>query len=202
MIQIVSVIICQDCIMINMHAFLGNYKDRLELACVTFSLRHFLHSYSCLVLFYSPDKLIKWVSLIQKSDFGESDLVDQGAVIRIRRFPVQTPLGAQPSLGAQPPYEAPSDPLVENVKTQWLTSGECGYPFNNDPKVAVGQQNSSQKSSHWRSAIKKVFLKTLQNLLENICVRKLLFKKSCRRNSGELWWGFNTGAFLWILQNF
>ena len=166
MIQIVSVIICQDCIMINMHAFLGNYKDRLELACVTFSLRHFLHSYSCLVLFYSPDKLIKWVSLIQKSDFGESDLVDQGAVIRIRRFPVQTPLGAQPSLGAQPRYEAPSDPLVENVKTQWLTSGERGCPFD-DPKVAVGQQNSSQKSSHWRSAIKKGVLKNFAKFTRN-----------------------------------
>ena len=43
--------------------------------------------------------------------------------IRIGRFLVQTPLGAQPGLGTQPRYEAPSDLRVESVETQWLTSG-------------------------------------------------------------------------------
>ena len=33
-------------------------------------------------------------------------------------FLLQTPLGAQPSLGAQPHYEAPGDPWVEYLKSQ------------------------------------------------------------------------------------
>ena len=40
----------------------------------------------------------------------------QGISIRIRRFPVQTPLGARPVLGAQPHYEAPGDLQVEIVR--------------------------------------------------------------------------------------
>ena len=51
-----------------------------------------------------------------KQIFGESGLVGQGFVVRIGRFPVQTPLGARPGLGAQPRYEAPGDLRVENVK--------------------------------------------------------------------------------------
>ena len=39
-----------------------------------------------------------------------------GVVIRIGRFPVQTPLGAQPGLGTQPHYKAARDLLVEIVK--------------------------------------------------------------------------------------
>ena len=37
------------------------------------------------------------------------------SVIRIRRFPVQTQLGARPGLGTQPRYEAPSALWVENI---------------------------------------------------------------------------------------
>ena len=47
---------------------------------------------------------------------GESRLVGYGVVIRIGRFPVQTPLGAQPGLGTQPRYKAARDLLVEIVK--------------------------------------------------------------------------------------
>ena len=47
---------------------------------------------------------------------GESGLVGEGVVVRIGRFPVQTPLGARPGFGTQPRYEAPGDPRVENVK--------------------------------------------------------------------------------------
>ena len=39
-------------------------------------------------------------------------------VVRIRGFPVQTPLGARPSLGTQPHYEAPGDLQVENVNAE------------------------------------------------------------------------------------
>ena len=46
----------------------------------------------------------------------ESRLVGYGVVIRIGRFPVQTPLGAQPGLGTQPRYKAARDLLVEIVK--------------------------------------------------------------------------------------
>ena len=34
----------------------------------------------------------------------------------IRRFPVQTPLGAWPGVGTQPRYEAPGDLRVESEK--------------------------------------------------------------------------------------
>ena len=36
--------------------------------------------------------------------------------IRIGRFPIQTPLGAQPGLGTQPRYKAPGDLRVEYVQ--------------------------------------------------------------------------------------
>ena len=39
-------------------------------------------------------------------------------LLRIGRFPVQNPLGAQPGLGTQPRYEAPGDLRVEYVQTQ------------------------------------------------------------------------------------
>ena len=44
---------------------------------------------------------------------GESRLVGYDIVIRIGRFPVQTPLGAQLGLGTQPRYKAPGDLWVE-----------------------------------------------------------------------------------------
>ena len=37
-------------------------------------------------------------------------------VVRIGRFPIQSPLGARLSLGTQPRYKAPGDPRVENVE--------------------------------------------------------------------------------------
>ena len=42
--------------------------------------------------------------------FGESRLLDWGVVIRIGRFPVETPLGVCPG------YEAPGDLQLEIVK--------------------------------------------------------------------------------------
>ena len=53
-------------------------------------------------------------------------------------FPVQFPLGARQSLATQPWYEVLGDLYVINVKMQWLTSGECDYPLDNDPKVGRG----------------------------------------------------------------
>ena len=38
-----------------------------------------------------------------------------------------------------------SDLQVKNVKTQWLPLGEWGCPLNNDPKLVMGQLNSSLK---------------------------------------------------------
>ena len=46
---------------------------------------------------------------------NQSGLVGEGVVVRMGRFPVQTPLGAQLGLGTQPCYEAPGDLEVENV---------------------------------------------------------------------------------------
>ena len=48
----------------------------------------------------------------------ESSLVGEGIVIRIGRFPVQTPLGARPGLGTQLRYEDPGDLWIKIVKTQ------------------------------------------------------------------------------------
>ena len=74
-----------------------------------------------------------------------SDLMGQGVVIRIGRFPGRTPLGARPGLGTQPRCKAPSDPRVEYVKRKWLTSGNWSCLLDNGPKLAVGQRNSSYK---------------------------------------------------------
>ena len=56
---------------------------------------------------------------------------------------LDSPLGGRPGLGTQPYYEAPDDLRVDYVKTQWLTSGEWGFPLDNGPKLAVEQPNSS-----------------------------------------------------------
>ena len=49
---------------------------------------------------------------------GESGLVGSYVVIRIGRFPVQTPLGTRPGLGTQLCGEAPGDLWIEIVKMQ------------------------------------------------------------------------------------
>ena len=46
----------------------------------------------------------------------ENGLVGQGIAIRIGRFLVQTPLGAQPGLEAQPPYKAAGELHVNLYK--------------------------------------------------------------------------------------
>ena len=63
--------------------------------------------------------------------------------VRVRGFPVQTPLGNRLGLGTQPCYEAPADFRVKILEKQWSTSGEWRYPFHNDPQLDVGQPNSS-----------------------------------------------------------
>ena len=50
--------------------------------------------------------------------FWEGDLVSKGVAIRIVRFLVRTPPGAQPHLGTQTCYEAPGDLWVENREKQ------------------------------------------------------------------------------------
>ena len=49
---------------------------------------------------------------------GESGLVGSYVVIRIGRFPLQTPLGTRPGLGTQLCGEAPGDLWIEIVKMQ------------------------------------------------------------------------------------
>ena len=49
--------------------------------------------------------------------------MSQGAVTRIGRFPVQTPLGARPGLAAQPRYEDPGDPWVKVDKKAVINIG-------------------------------------------------------------------------------
>ena len=44
-------------------------------------------------------------------------------VIRIGRFPAQTPLSTWPGLGTQPRYEARGYLQLKIVKMQWLTLG-------------------------------------------------------------------------------
>ena len=53
------------------------------------------------------------MGLGESGESGESGLVGQGVVVRIGRFPVQTPLGARPGLGTQSHHEAPGDPWVK-----------------------------------------------------------------------------------------
>ena len=49
---------------------------------------------------------------------GESGLVGSYVVIRIGRFPLQTPLGTRPGLGTQLCGKAPGDLWIEIVKMQ------------------------------------------------------------------------------------
>ena len=55
--------------------------------------------------------------------YVEGDLVGQGVVIRIGRFPVQTPLGTQPGLGTQPRCEAPGYIRVKIDKNTVINIG-------------------------------------------------------------------------------
>ena len=48
----------------------------------------------------------------------ENGLVSKDVVIRIGRFPVQTPPGTRLGLGTQPRYEASGDHWAKVVKTQ------------------------------------------------------------------------------------
>ena len=48
--------------------------------------------------------------------YGESGLADEDIVIRIERFPVQTPVGTPPVLGTQTRYEAFGDLWVNYLK--------------------------------------------------------------------------------------
>ena len=52
---------------------------------------------------------------VQK-EHGESGLVGLAVVVRIGRFPVQTPLNARPGLGTQPRHKAPGNLRVESVR--------------------------------------------------------------------------------------
>ena len=49
--------------------------------------------------------------------FSESGLVGQSVVIKVKRFPVQTPPEAWLGLWTQAHYEAPGDLQVKNPKT-------------------------------------------------------------------------------------
>ena len=78
------------------------------------------------------------IHFLYESFFGESDLVGKGVAIRMIRFLVRTPSGAQPHLGAQPCYEAPGDLWVkieknkgrELIKTiRWSTICLCHLIF-------------------------------------------------------------------------
>ena len=78
------------------------------------------------------------IHFLYDSFLGESDLVGKGIGIRIVRFLVQTPPGAQPHLGTQPCYEAPGALWVEieknkgreRIKTiKWSTNCLCHLIF-------------------------------------------------------------------------
>ena len=59
-----------------------------------------------------------WATLIKQKITKNDQISTQGISIKIRRFPVQNPLGACPGLGTQPHYEAPGDLQVEIVRKQ------------------------------------------------------------------------------------
>ena len=59
------------------------------------------------------------------------------------KVPGTSPTKHPAELRAQPRYEAPGGLLVESVEMQWLTLAEWSCPLNNDPKLTVGQANSS-----------------------------------------------------------
>ena len=58
------------------------------------------------------------IYFLYDSFFGESDLVGKGVAIRIVRFLVRTPSGAQQHLGTQPWHEAPGNLWFEIEKNK------------------------------------------------------------------------------------
>ena len=64
------------------------------------------------------------LNLIFLSSLGKWKEKAEGIVIRIRRFQLQTPLGAWLGLGTQRRYEAPADLQFKIDKTQCLTFGQ------------------------------------------------------------------------------
>ena len=68
----------------------------------------------------------------------ENGLVGYGIAIRIGRFLVQTSLGAQPSFGTQPRYEAPGDLRVKSVEYALINIGFVILSPRKWPKVNHG----------------------------------------------------------------
>ena len=60
--------------------------------------------------------IVAWVCSLK--NIWESGLLGLGVTIRVRGFPVQTPLGNRLGLGTQPCYEAPADFRVKILETQ------------------------------------------------------------------------------------
>ena len=58
--------------------------------------------------------------------------------MRIGRFPVQTPLGAQLNLGTQPHYKDPSDLQVKIVENAVINIGSVKLSPGELPKVGRG----------------------------------------------------------------
>ena len=58
--------------------------------------------------------------------------------IRIRRFPVQTPLGTRLGLGTQPRYETPGDPRVEIVEDAVINIGLVRLSSREWLKIGLG----------------------------------------------------------------
>ena len=66
-----------------------------------------------------------------------------GVGIRIRRFTVQTPLGAWLGLGTLPRYVAPGDLQVELLENAGINIGLVRLSPREWPKVGCGQPNRS-----------------------------------------------------------
>ena len=93
-------------------------------------------------------------------------------------FSISRPFSISKQSMSKSHYKAPGGLSVKNVKTQWLTSGEWGYPLNSCPELTLGQL-----SRRWKSRLRQIAITinyTTPNLVishssdAHITVRKIL----------------------------
>ena len=103
-------------------------------------LFYYLLMYNCIAILLSVVLQKFKVSSTKKV---ESGLVGYEIAIRIRRFPVQSPLGAQLVLGAQPHYKTPGDLQVSEDVLSRIT-----LTLPRDGQIAV-KKNLNFFSEHF-----------------------------------------------------
>ena len=123
--------------------FFFNSKSRLDITMMVIGMTlPWVWTYS-----WISENLYRFLKLlfnVKRTRFqtmvtAESGLVRSGIVVRIRRFPVETPLCTRRSTGFRDSDSLRGSrwPSGWKCKAQWLTLDEWGCPLDNGLKLAV-----------------------------------------------------------------